>query len=131
MPRKRILIADDNPAIRAALCRMFAEHPNLEVCGEAVNGQDAVDKAPALRPELIILDLDMPMMNGLQAAKEISKILPNVPIILLTLHARAFSHYGIEHPCISRIVPKGEVHTLVAHAEDLVQAAYNHQIDLI
>ncbi len=123
MSRKRILIADDNPPIRAALCRMFAEHPSLEVCGEAVNGQDAVDKAAVLGPELIILDLDMPMMNGLQAAKEISKILPNVPIILLTLHARAFSHYGIEHPCISRIVPKGEVHTLVAHAEDLVQAA--------
>jgi DNA-binding NarL/FixJ family response regulator len=123
MSRKRILIADDNPAIRAALCRMFADHPILEVGGEAVNGQDAVDKAAALRPELIILDLDMPTMNGLQAAKEISKILPNVPIILLTLHARAFSYYGIEHSGISRIVHKGEAHTLVAHAEDLVQAA--------
>ena len=130
MSRKRILIADDNPAIRTALCRLFAEHPSLEVCGEAVNGQHAVDKAAALRPELIILDLDMPAMNGLQAAKEISKILPNVPIILLTLHARAFSHYGIEHPGISKIVPKGEVDKLVAHAEDLVQAAYD-QVDLV
>jgi DNA-binding NarL/FixJ family response regulator len=123
MARKRILIADDNPSIRAALCRMFADHPSLEVCGEAVNGQDAVDKATALRPELIILDLDMPTMNGLQAAKAICTVLPDVPIILLTLHARAFNQYGIEHPGISRIVHKGEVHLLVAHAEDLVQAA--------
>ena len=121
--RKRILIADDNPAIRAVLCRMFADHRSLEVCGEAVNGQEAVEKAATHRPELIILDLDMPAMNGLRAAKAICKILPDVPIILLTLHAQAFTDFGIEHSGITRIVPKDEVHTLVGHAEDLVQVA--------
>src|ERR1700728_737899 len=92
MARKRILIADDNPAIRTALCRMFAEHPSLEVCDTAVNGQEAVVTAASLRPELIILDLDMPAMNGLQAAKEICKILPNVPIILLNFPRPGLSY---------------------------------------
>jgi CheY-like chemotaxis protein len=68
MARKRILVADDNATIRKMLCRLFADHETLEICDEAVNGAEAVEMAAKLRPQLVILDLSMPVMNGIEAA---------------------------------------------------------------
>jgi DNA-binding NarL/FixJ family response regulator len=81
----RILIADDDSPIRRLLRRLIEEHSNWEVCGEAVNGADAVEKTEALAPDLVVLDLAMPQMNGLQAAREISKADPGLPMLLLTV----------------------------------------------
>ena len=81
----RILIADDDPSIRRLLRRILQEHIGWEVCGEAINGQDAVLKVGQLTPDLIVLDLAMPQMNGLQAAREISKKFPFLPMLLLTV----------------------------------------------
>jgi DNA-binding NarL/FixJ family response regulator len=83
--RTRILIADDDSPIRRLLRRLIEEHSEWEVCGEAVNGLDAVAKAGELSPDLVVLDLAMPQMNGLQAARAISKADPNLPMLLLTV----------------------------------------------
>ncbi len=82
---KCILLVDDNAVIRRMLRAAF-EEPGWEVCGEAVNGQDAIDKARELKPDLIVLDLSMPVMNGLEAAPVLRKMMPSVPIILFTLY---------------------------------------------
>jgi len=82
----RILIADDNEAVRGRLGELLATHDGWEVCGSVGSGREAVEKAVELRPSLIILDLAMPEMDGLSAAKEIGKRLPTVPIVIFTLH---------------------------------------------
>jgi DNA-binding NarL/FixJ family response regulator len=81
----RILIADDDAAIRRLLRRLIENHENWTVCGDAQDGQDAIGKAAELSPDVIVLDLAMPQMNGLQAAKEISRHTPEIPLLLLTV----------------------------------------------
>ena len=66
---KTILVADDNPLIRKMLCEMFEIEEDYDICAEAANGQETVDLAEKHRPDLIILDLSMPVMNGLEAAR--------------------------------------------------------------
>jgi DNA-binding NarL/FixJ family response regulator len=81
----RILIADDDASIRRLLRRLIENHLGWSVCGDAHDGQDAIDKASELGPDVIVLDLAMPQMNGLQAAREISRHLPDTPMLLLTV----------------------------------------------
>ena len=81
----RILIADDDAAIRRLLRRLIENHPDWTVCGDALDGRDAVGKATQLSPDVIVLDLAMPRMNGLEAARQITRNRPEVPILLLTV----------------------------------------------
>ncbi len=82
----RILIVDDSASIRHML-RFFIEHnTDWLVCGEAENGQIAVEKVTELNPHAVILDLSMPVMNGLDAAREITRIAPTVQIVMFTMH---------------------------------------------
>jgi DNA-binding NarL/FixJ family response regulator len=82
----RILIVDDSPLVRQRLRDMLQQHPDWKVCGEAPNGREAVQKVQELAPDLIVLDFLMPGMDGLQAAREIGKVVPNVPILMFTMH---------------------------------------------
>src|ERR1700722_8795976 len=79
-----VLVVDDSPSIRYRICEICSLH-DFEVCAEAVNGADAIEKAQKWQPELIILDLSMPVMNGLEAAPQLKQILPNTPIIMFTM----------------------------------------------
>jgi DNA-binding NarL/FixJ family response regulator len=81
----RILIADDNLPVRLGLRRLLEKQPGWEVCGEAVDGRDAIQKSRELHPDLVILDFLMPCVNGLEAAHEINKTDPRVPILLCTI----------------------------------------------
>jgi CheY-like chemotaxis protein len=83
--RFKILIADDHEAVRRGL-RSAVISAGWELCGEAVHGKDALEKVKELNPDLIILDLSMPVMNGLDAAREIRKQAPNVKIVGFTMH---------------------------------------------
>jgi DNA-binding NarL/FixJ family response regulator len=83
--RFKILIADDHEAVRRGL-RSAVISAGWDLCGEAVHGKDAVEKVKDLNPDLIILDLSMPVMNGLEAAREIRKQSPNVKIVGFTMH---------------------------------------------
>jgi DNA-binding NarL/FixJ family response regulator len=80
----RILIADDSPMIRKLVRQCFESQPEWEVCGEAENGKEAIEKAKELSPNVIILDLSMPIMSGLEAAAVLNKLMPAVPIVLFT-----------------------------------------------
>src|SRR5437660_11341425 len=79
---KSVLIVDDNPWIRKVLCERFQREADLAVCGEAENGKEAIEKAQQLRTELIVLDLSMPVMNGLDAALILTRLLPSQPLIM-------------------------------------------------
>ena len=121
MAKARVLLVDDSTEIRNAVRRLFQIHPRFEVVGEAEHGREAVEKAPSLRPDLIVLDLSMPVMNGLQAAPLLIQILPNVWIILLTLHEFPEVHRLLRESGIHAVVPKSKASThLIAQAESLV-----------
>jgi DNA-binding NarL/FixJ family response regulator len=81
----RILIADDDISIRRLLRRLIESHHGWSICGDAKDGNEAVSKAGQLSPDVIVLDLAMPEMNGLQAAREISRSSPDLPMLLLTV----------------------------------------------
>lgn len=83
---KRILIVDDQAALLKAL-RASLEHHGFTVCGEAENGIDAIGRAVATRPDLVILDVAMPGLNGIEVASILQRLLPSVPIILHTIYA--------------------------------------------
>ncbi len=81
-----VLIVDDHPAIRRALRVAFEGQPGFTVCGEAEDGFDAISKAKRLAPDLIVLDLRMPVMDGLEAARELKKLFPQIPLMMLTCY---------------------------------------------
>ncbi|HEX4067435.1 MAG TPA: response regulator, partial [Acidobacteriaceae bacterium] len=84
--RKQILIADDHELLRRGIRAMLENEAGWEICGEAVNGQDAVDKAAALRPDLVILDINMPVLNGLAAVRQMLRSAPETKILVFTVH---------------------------------------------
>lgn len=84
----KILIVDDHEALRAGVRSVLEAH-GLEVCGEAGNGLEALQKAAELQPDLVILDITMPVLDGFSAAREISKRLPRTGILLLSMHESA------------------------------------------
>ena len=97
-----ILIVDDNAAVRYYLRRYIEQNEAWKVCGEAENGQIAVDRVRQLNPDVVILDLQMPVMGGLEAARQIGLVSPNTTIILFTMHNVALVEgdalaAGIEH----------------------------------
>jgi DNA-binding NarL/FixJ family response regulator len=84
MNRFSILVADDHPIFRFGLCSLLASHEGWEVCGESADGRDTVKKCMQLKPDLLILDICMPELNGLDAARQILKDNPNQVILILT-----------------------------------------------
>ena len=82
----RILIADDSTPVRSGLRTLLGLNSYWQVCGEAVDGADAVEKAHQLAPDLILMDFSMPQMDGVQAAREIAKSGTDIPILLFTLN---------------------------------------------
>jgi DNA-binding NarL/FixJ family response regulator len=82
----RVLIADDNPWIRKALHTLIEHHSDWQVCAEAEDGQQAVEKAREYHPDLIIMDFRLPAMNGLDAGKAIRLSAPNIPMLLITFY---------------------------------------------
>jgi DNA-binding NarL/FixJ family response regulator len=90
---KRVLIADDDSRVREAMRAFLTAGTDVKVCGEAVNGLEAVEKARTLKPDLILLDLAMPEMNGAEAAFVLKKRMPELPIILFTMFGDNIGRY--------------------------------------
>lgn len=82
----RILVVDDTQAIRRSLRLHIEKETDWEICGEAENGRDAIERVKELEPDLVLLDLSMPVMNGLDAARRIKAIAPRTHIVMFTLH---------------------------------------------
>jgi DNA-binding NarL/FixJ family response regulator len=90
---KQILIADDSGTVRRILKQFLQDRKDITVCGEAANGFEAVEKAKMLRPDLVLLDLAMPEMNGAVAASVLKKLMPNVKIIVFTMFSEDIGKY--------------------------------------
>lgn len=123
----RILIVDDSEITRRIL-RTILHSRHWTVCGEAENGMSGVGKFHELKPDLVLLDLSMPDINGIEAAKQMSASDPSVPLILFTI----LEVDGIERVAreagIRAIVPKTEAWTLIGSIESVVKRGSNPQI---
>src|SRR2546428_13817426 len=84
---KSVLIADDNAFVRQRLGELFSRQPDFEVCGEAENGRKAIEEAQELQPDLILLDLSMPVMHGLDAVRVLKREMPDVPIVMFSAYS--------------------------------------------
>ena len=120
---KRVLIVDDHAAVRRAIVQMLASQPEFEVCGEAENGRIAIDKAQRLKPDLIILDLSMPVMNGLEAARVLRTVLPAVPILMYTSFATANLAKESFAAGVSRVATKSNPLALIKDMQLMVKNA--------
>jgi DNA-binding NarL/FixJ family response regulator len=87
----RILLADDHTIVRQGLAQLLGEQPDFEIVGEAINGQAVVEMALELVPDIIIMDIAMPLLNGIEAAKKIRKSLPDSKILILSMYSH--EHY--------------------------------------
>jgi CheY-like chemotaxis protein len=131
---KTILVADDNESVRAVMRSILVSETAFEVCGEAIDGVDAIDKAGKLRPDLIILDVAMPRMNGLQAASILRGMMPHARIVLFTMYGDVFgpspnSTFGVDAvisklegmdklvPCVQNLLQTMETDELGPSAE--------------
>jgi DNA-binding NarL/FixJ family response regulator len=90
-PPIKILIADDHTIVRQGLARLLEDHAEFKVIGEAVNGNMAIEKSLSLKPDVVIMDIAMPLLNGIEAARRIRRQLPQSKIIILSMYAQ--EHY--------------------------------------
>jgi DNA-binding NarL/FixJ family response regulator len=84
--QRRILLADDHEIVRRGLRSILGTRPDWEICGEAADGREAVDEAKRLLPDLVIMDIGMPVLNGLGATRQIIRELPGTEVLILTMH---------------------------------------------
>ena len=118
------MLVDDNPAIRHALQHVFEFSPEWNVCGEAENGREGIEKAKALKPDLIVLDVSMPEMSGIEAARVIHDIMPDVKLILCSLHADDVLQAEAKSAGIEVVVSKTQnMQVLLREARELLRAS--------
>jgi DNA-binding NarL/FixJ family response regulator len=118
--RARILVADDSPVVRKSIRRLLETNPDWEVCGEAANGQEAIDQAMVLTPDIIVLDLVMPVMDGLQAARRMAVIAPKIPTVMLTMYASDQLRTEASEVGVRSVISKSESTSLVETIEALL-----------
>lgn len=121
----RILIVDDSAIIRHSIRACIEHNTDWEVCGEAENGQVAIEKVRALHPDVVTLDWQMPVMNGLEAAREISRIDPFATLLMITLHENRLLTQEARAAGIKEVLSKtdGVSEHLIASLESV--AAHN------
>ena len=85
-----MLVVDDNPAVRKLICELFTRESDFRVCAQAKDGREGLVKAQDLEPDLVVTDLTMPLMNGLEATCALRKLMPSVPVILYSANMDPF-----------------------------------------
>jgi DNA-binding NarL/FixJ family response regulator len=117
---RSVLVVDDNPVVRKALRELFTREGDFDVCGEAGDGREAVEIARHLHPDLIVTDLSMPVMNGLEEARLLKQHLPTVPVIIYTAHSDPFTEKEARSAGADAVISKSEaVNTLISTARAL------------
>jgi DNA-binding NarL/FixJ family response regulator len=104
----RILVVDDVPSIRQSLRLCLEQEAGWVICGEAENGKVAIDRVQELRPDVVIIDLSMPVMNGLDAARAIKAIAPGIHILMFTLHTYPYLVDEARKVGIDRVLSKSD-----------------------
>lgn len=112
-----VVIVDDNAAMRKALCRLFKTAGEFRICGEASSGGEAVELVRRLKPDLIVLDLCMPGMNGLETARELKSLNSSAPIILYSMNSAEIAAREARAAGVAALVSKAEgIKTLITKA---------------
>ena len=119
---KNILLVDDSELIRLATRHFLESQPGFKVCGEAVDGIDALEKASHLNPDLVILDIAMPRINGLQTARELRARMYRMPFILFTGYADAVQPEDAVAAGISAVISKSNPAALQSQVKSLLAA---------
>jgi DNA-binding NarL/FixJ family response regulator len=119
--RGLVLLVDDNALIRRQIRALFEAEDAFEVCGEAEHGREAIEKARALKPHLIVIDFQMPLMNGIDASRIVLTHLPEVAIIMLTLFGNDILEKAARSAGVHAVVSKDKVHMLIPTAHTLLQ----------
>src|ERR1700676_3130615 len=118
----RCLLVDDHESVRMGVTAILSSRANIEVCGEAVNGKEAIEKARELKPDLIILDVNMPVLDGIHSAKEIRAFLPDVPILFFSMHDGVYLVHEAKMAGVQGFVNKTEARaTLLDPVDALVK----------
>ena len=120
---KRILLVDDNALIRGLVRLCIESRHGFEVCGEAADGVEGIEKGRELKPDLIVLDYSMPRINGLQAAAIFHEIVPNTPIILFTFYKDAVPSDLAHAAGVASILSKTDQITTLADEVQRLTAA--------
>jgi DNA-binding NarL/FixJ family response regulator len=114
----RCLLVDDHESVRMGVTAILSSRPNIEVCGEAANGQEAVGKARELKPDLIIMDVNMPVLDGIHSAKEIRAFLPEVPILFFSMHDGVYLVHEAKMAGVQGFVNKTDARATLLDAVD-------------
>ena len=114
----RCLLVDDHESVRMGVTAILSSRPDIEVCGEASNGKEAVDKARELKPDLIILDVNMPVLDGIHSAKEIRTFLPDVPILFFSMHDGVYLVHEAKMAGVQGLVSKTDARATLLDAVD-------------
>ena len=123
--KRRILVIDDGDSVRDII-RIFLERNGFEVCGEGGDGIQAIELAKKLKPDLIVLDLAMPRMNGAEAASILTQAMPMVPIVLLTLYMNVLGPSLASAIGVKAVIDKIDgMDKLVACVRSLLQPAHS------
>ena len=123
---KRILIVDDSAPTRGLIRTFIESRPGFEVCGEAVDGFEGIQKTQELMPDLIVLDYSMPRINGLQAAVILHEIVPNTPIILFTFYKGVIPARLAQDAGVASIISKGDHATKATSADNVTRRSDPH-----
>jgi CheY-like chemotaxis protein len=118
----RILIAEDNPAVRTALRSVLLAAGPWEVV-EASDGQEAIAKAQELKPNLVILDLVMPVLDGLKAARQLSRLIPAIPVLMHTMHSSPHVELEAQKVGIRKVISKTDTRLLISTVQEILSAS--------
>lgn len=120
--RTRFLIVDDSELVRRSLRTVLQANPEWEICGEAADGVSAVEMFKELRPNIVILDFQMPGINGIETAKRMAAIAPAIPVVLFTQHASADLERHAHEVGIRSVVSKTNAFPMVGMIEELLES---------
>jgi DNA-binding NarL/FixJ family response regulator len=116
----RLLVVDDHAVVRRGVRALLEEQPGCEVCGEAASGREAVEQVRRLRPDIVVLDLSLPELNGLEATRQILAASPETEVLVLTMHdSEELVHQVLQAGARGYVVKSDAAQTLVAAVESL------------
>ncbi len=120
--RIRVVVADDHSVVRGMVRSALQQHPHFEVVGEAENGAQAIEEVKRVKPDVVVLNVTMPLMNGFEAAREIKRQSPETAIVILSSHADKYFVEEARKIGVRAYVPKSKIgHALIGALEAAVK----------